>query len=93
MLIRVGDLWRYRGAPDAPPADWKDPAFDDSAWPQGPTGIGYGDGDDATVVAMQGAYLTLYTRAAFQVDLPSRYEGLLLEIDFDTRTRDFSRRT
>jgi hypothetical protein len=51
MLIRVGDLWGYRGAPGAPPADWKDPAFDDSAWPQGPTGIGYGYGDDATVVA------------------------------------------
>ena len=29
----------------APPADWNAPGFDDAAWENGPTGIGYGDGD------------------------------------------------
>jgi hypothetical protein len=48
MLFRVGDLWRYRGRPALPPTEGP---FD-SAWPR-TTGIGYGDGDDATVVAMR----------------------------------------
>ncbi len=82
-LIRLGDLWRYRGSPQAPPSTWKDPSFDDSSWSRGPTGIGYGDGDDATVIAMQGSFMTLYARAAFQVSDPAAFDALRIEIDYD----------
>ncbi|MBI4601659.1 MAG: hypothetical protein HY721_06830 [Planctomycetes bacterium] len=50
VLIGEGHAWRFfRGTQD-PPADWSQRGFDDSAWETGPTGIGYGDGDDRTVL-------------------------------------------
>jgi hypothetical protein len=50
VIIPEGHVWRFfRGVQD-PPADWNQPGFDDSAWEQGPTGIGYGDEDDRTVL-------------------------------------------
>src|SRR5262245_52842168 len=50
VLNGEGHLWRFfRGTQD-PPADWNQPGFDDASWEQGPTGIGYGDGDDRTVL-------------------------------------------
>ena len=30
---------------------WSDPTFDDTTWAQGPAQLGYGDGDEATVIS------------------------------------------
>ena len=49
-FIRVGDTWRYFKGTEEPPATWNMLAFDDSGWLSGPTGIGYSDGDDATIL-------------------------------------------
>jgi hypothetical protein len=50
VILGEGHLWRFfRGTQD-PPAEWNAPGFDDSGWEQGPVGIGYGDGDDRTVL-------------------------------------------
>jgi len=53
-VIREGDLWNYRVNTSEVVGDWKDINFDDSSWESGPTGIGYGDGDDDSV------YVTIY---------------------------------
>lgn len=91
-LIEIGDVWQYfkgtvEPTPDTngdPTADWADPAFDDSAWLTGATGIGYGDGDDTTVITdMQGAYTSIYLRKDFSVADPAALESLVLEIDYD----------
>ncbi|MEZ4763570.1 MAG: hypothetical protein R3C26_10340 [Calditrichia bacterium] len=34
-----------------PPTDWHTLAFNDSQWEWGPSGFGYGDDDDSTIVA------------------------------------------
>ena len=48
VILGEDHAWRFfRGTQD-PPADWNSPGFDDSSWEQGPTGIGYGDGDEFT---------------------------------------------
>ena len=44
------DLWRYWVPNQALDSDWRTLNFDDSAWQAGPGSIGYGDGDDATVI-------------------------------------------
>ena len=44
------DLWRYWVPNLALDSDWRTLNFDDSAWQTGPGSIGYGDGDDATVI-------------------------------------------
>ena len=71
-LVPAGSTWRYwdRGTV---PIGWQSPGFDDSAWPSGPAQLGYGDGDEATVVsfgASSGAKLvTTWFRTTF--DAPS----------------------
>ncbi len=56
-------VWRYFEGAVEPPAGWWMPAFDDSAWPTGRAGFGYGDGDDTTVVSEP----TVYVRHAFSL--------------------------
>jgi chitodextrinase len=83
-VIRAGDVWRYFKGTSAPPASWAAAGFDDSSWSSGPTGIGYGDGDDATVLSdMQNGYISLFARRAFTIADATAVTGLWLTIDFD----------
>lgn len=86
-LVEAGWTWHYLAGTEAPsePDDaWTQLDFDDSAWPVGPAGFGYGDNDDATVLAdMQGRYVTLYIRTTFSVAAPLGEGTLELEIDYD----------
>jgi hypothetical protein len=61
---------------------WNDnTGFDDSAWLSGPSGFGYGDSDDATVLTA--GFSTLYVRKVFNVTDPSAVTGLKLTVDYD----------
>ena len=82
--IETGDEWRYRKGTSAPSSDWISVGFDDTGWLAGSTGIGYGDGDDTTVLAdMQGGYVTVYTRKVVSYDGSVTINSLDLEIDYD----------
>ncbi|GEM_PF-1856562 len=84
LPIRGGDLWRYRKGTSEPSAIWKSPGFDDSNWLSGPSGFGYGDGDDATVLSdMSGGYTSVYMRKRFNMDDPATRASLTLTVDFD----------
>ncbi len=84
-LIDYGVLWKYYDAGDQPADqgsnDWNDPAFDDSSWSAGSAHMGYGDGDESTVIS-NSAY-TFYVRHDFNVDNPSLYSGLDLNLTYD----------
>jgi hypothetical protein len=82
-IFEEGDPWKYfKGY--STPANWNGLGFADSSWLSGPTGIGYGDGDDATVLSdMANNYITVYMRYAFHVDLPSSVTGLQFTVDYD----------
>lgn len=79
-VIDQGDIWRYRVGTVAPPANWMAPGFDDQTWSSGPSGLGYGDGDDATVVP---STLSLFIRARFSVADTAAIRHLLLNVDYD----------
>ncbi|MGQ9591349.1 MAG: hypothetical protein ACUVYA_13775, partial [Planctomycetota bacterium] len=81
-FIRPGDVWKYFEGTADPPAGWNGRGFDDSSWPSGPSGFGYGDSDDATVLDMQNKYVTLYIRKTFTAAEPGD-ETLELTIDYD----------
>ncbi|MBN1442323.1 MAG: right-handed parallel beta-helix repeat-containing protein [Planctomycetes bacterium] len=85
--IASGAEWRFfrgRAEPSDGTLDWTLPAFDDSSWETGAAGIGYGDGDDATVLSdMEDAYTTVYARKSFEVIDPDSIGILELSIDFD----------
>ena len=78
--IDWGDEWRYFVGVAEPPADWRQPGFDDSSWPSGPSGFGYGDGDDATVIP---ATISCYIRHTFTVGDPATILRGFLHVDYD----------
>ncbi len=83
LLVRTGTEWRYFKGTEEPPASWNETGFDDSIWPAGPGGFGYGDDDDATELAdMRNSYLSVYIRTSFQLSDPPP-EKLLLRVRFD----------
>ncbi len=86
-LIAVGSSWKYRkgsAEPSNPVGAWAGFAFNDAAWTSGPSGFGYGDGDDATVLSdMRGSYTTVYIRKKFSLASPAAVESLVLSIVYD----------
>lgn len=85
-LIVQGDEWRYFRGTELPSAglEWAQADYDDGSWERGPSGFGYGDGDDRTVLAdMQGNYSSLYVRRAFVIEDPGRFRRFLLNVVAD----------
>lgn len=63
--IPAGASWRYfDGA--AEQSGWRQVAFDDSSWKQGSAQLGYGDGDEATVISYGPKSSTKYPTAYFR---------------------------
>lgn len=81
-LIAQGHEWHYWERSQQPLSSWTNVGFPVSAWATGPTGLGYGDGDDATIINPAPA-LALYARTSFTIDDPSDVEQLVLHIDYD----------
>lgn len=79
-VILASQEWNYLSAVSEPPSEWMMPGFDDSAWMEGPGGIGYADGDDATVIDPVNS---LYLRRTFNVPVDTLIRRLLLDIDYD----------
>lgn len=84
VLIREGAIWKYLADGTNQGKAWREPAFDDAGWSEGPAELGYGDGDEATTVASgpdsTTNFITTYFRTSFTVDAPSAVktlEGLL----------------
>lgn len=73
---RPTDTWLAAGSAlrffdqGAPPAGWQKPGFDAATWRSGPAPLGYGQGDEKTVIATGLAH---YFRAAFTVADPTAY--------------------
>ena len=83
-LIGDDETWRYFKGTQAPPASWRASDFDDSGWLSGRTGIGYGDGDDNTVLDdMRESYLTVFCRKTFNVTNIEDINELILSITVD----------
>ncbi|MBN1479085.1 T9SS C-terminal target domain-containing protein [candidate division KSB1 bacterium] len=79
-IIQHGDDWAYWPGTREPPSDWAQPVFDDSEWAVGASGFGYGDADDATVIAN---LMSIYVRKRFVLDNPHDIIQLLLHVDYD----------
>ncbi|NLF29335.1 MAG: hypothetical protein GX591_00440, partial [Planctomycetes bacterium] len=84
-LVNVGDIWRYRKGDTAPAAEWNQASFDDSAWAEGPSGIGYSSDvtHPTTLGDMAGNYTSFFARRAFNVDDPAAVMNLALDIAYD----------
>jgi hypothetical protein len=71
-LVGTGSSWRYLANGSNQGTAWRAGGFDDAAWPQGNAELGYGDGDEATVVPFgpnaNQKYVTTYFRRQFSAD-------------------------
>ena len=83
-LSPAGATWSYLDNGVDPGPLWTGPLFDDSAWASGPAQLGYGDGDEATVVGFgsdpNNKYPTTWFRRSFQVANPAAFSALLLRV-------------
>ncbi len=79
-LVSQGAIWRYKRGDSQPPATWAEADFDDSDWPSGPSGFGYGDNDDATVIS---GVPSIYVRTPFFIDNLDALRQVVVHIDFD----------
>jgi hypothetical protein len=61
---------------------WKDVGFDDAAWASGAAQLGYGEGDEATIIGFgpdpNNRYTTTYFRQSFTVADPNVFGGALV---------------
>src|SRR5688572_10395696 len=83
-LISTGSTWRYLDNGSNQGTAWRSPGFNDSSWATGPAQLGYGDGDEATLVGY-GAnaavkYVTTYFRRTFSVTDPAAFASLQLRV-------------
>jgi len=65
-FVSSGDDWKYFDLGTDQGAAWRQPGFDDSAWSAGPSQLGYGDGDEATVVGYGPSSSTKYVTTWFR---------------------------
>jgi hypothetical protein len=91
LVVPAGATWKYRDtgvlpSNDALGNDWKQAAFDDAEWTSGPAQLGYGDGDEATVVSFgpssTNKHITTWFRHHFSLGTATitRAESLFVEL-------------
>ena len=85
--IPRGSVWRYLDNGSDQGTAWRAPGFNDSGWKIGAAQLGYGDGDEATVIgygpSATAKYTTSYFRRAFTVTDASQYTMLTLRLQRD----------
>ena len=84
VLIPVGAVWKYLDDGSDQGVGWRTIGFDDGGWPSGAAQLGYGDGDEATVVAFgpdpNDKFITTYFRRVYTVKSAERFDGLSLRL-------------
>jgi hypothetical protein len=80
-LVPTGATWRYHDDITAPPANWFARSFDDSTWPYGAAQLGYGGGDEATVITTSNSRpVTTYFRHTFVVTQADFFSTVTLRL-------------
>jgi hypothetical protein len=83
-LVRRGSDWKYLDDGSNQGTAWRITTFNDGAWASGPAQLGYGDGDEATVVSYgpnsTNKYITTYFRRSFVATNVAALTNLLLRL-------------
>ena len=80
-IVNQGDDFKYLLPTIEPNSEWKSLSFNDATWSEGPSGFGYDDADDATLIP-QGS-TSLYIRKKFTINNLSDMTSLILDVDYD----------
>lgn len=86
-IIPYGSLWKYLDNGSNQGTAWTANVFNDAGWSAGNSELGYGDGDEATVVSYGSSsankYVTTYFRKTFDIPDPSLFTNFLLSVEYD----------
>ncbi len=82
-LVPAGSLWRYLDDGSDPGTAWRGVTFSDSGWRSGRAQLGFGDGDEATIIRSQvGGVRTrsFYFRHSFNLEDPEAVQTLTVHL-------------
>lgn len=86
-LISKESSWKYSDAGTNLETSWKETSFDDTNWSQGKAELGYGDGDENTVISYGSSsnnkYITYYFRKGFSIADKTAVQSLSMQIKVD----------
>ena len=84
VLVDSGAAWRYLDNGSDPGATWTSRNFNDRAWKIGLAQLGYGDGDEATVISygpsVSSKYITTWFRRSFVLASTTSIRALTLRL-------------
>ena len=80
LMFDEGELWRYFVGTSNPPGNWNTLDFTASQWLEGPSGFGYGDNDDNTIIPIT---MSVYMRNTFTIADTASLPGMLFHMDYD----------
>jgi acid phosphatase type 7 len=85
QVVSSGDTWKYLDNGTEQGTIWRNINFDDATWSSGASQLGYGDGDEATVVSYgnnsSSKYITTYLRKNFPITTLFPYYRLRVKRD------------
>ncbi|MGK0315349.1 MAG: hypothetical protein ACI86M_001580 [Saprospiraceae bacterium] len=85
VLVNSGSLWSYYDNQNEPSDQngiaWADSSYNSEMWATGNAHLGYGDGDEATLI--DSITETAYFRHSFNVSDPEFFSGLAIELTYD----------
>jgi len=83
-LIPAGAAWTFNDSGANLSTAWRAPGYDDGAWASGPAQLGYGDSDEATVIAYgtstTARHITYYFRHTFTVADPAAFAAMTARV-------------
>ena len=93
VIVKSGDIWSYLDDGSNQGTAWRATNFNDSSWSSGPSQLGYGDEDEATVVGFidtdpgqsgdQKNATTYFRKSAINIPDLSIFENLTLSYVYD----------
>ena len=87
MLVPMASAWKFLANGTDQDTGWRSFGFDDSTWSGGAAQLGYGDGDEQTVVSYgpnaSNKYLTTYFRKTFTATNVNRLAVVTLKLVVD----------
>ncbi len=84
FLVPKHAIWKYLDDGSNQGTEWRDIGFDDASWNEGPAPLGYGDGNEATVLSFgnnsNDKHITYYFRHKFEVINPITTPNIMVKI-------------
>jgi chitodextrinase len=82
VFVPLLATWRYLDDTIEAPPGWTGRSYSDASWPRGRAELGYGDGDESTV--LEAGQMTVYLRKVFEVaDAPAFSTAKLILVHDD----------